>query len=279
MYTGRMPGMRAGRVALGAAIVTWAALAQPSAPPAFDVVSIKPSDPTKGMLGWLVYPGGRVRIGHASLANLIEDALEVQPYQVLGGPAWANADKYQYDIDARVPASSESSKWNPPYPASPMNAEQRQMLLTMLADRFQLKFHRETRQLPVYLLKKDSKKPGLEAPKDSNAFPWVGSATDGGMMLNTGIRGSNASMALLAERLEWYFERPVVDETAIKGSFDFKFEITPDGPTVTSARLARSPEVLSSIVTSLRGIGLQLKTSRGPVAMVVIDHAEKPSEN
>ena len=231
------------------------------------------------MLGWLVYPGGRVRIGHASLDNLIEDALELQSYQVSGGPGWVGDPKYQYDIDARVPASSESSKSNPPYPASPMNAEQRQMLLTLLADRFQLKFHRETRQLPVYLLKKGSDKPGLEAPKDQNAFPWVGSATDGGMMLNTGIRGSNASMALVAERLEWYFERPVIDETGIQGSFDFRFEITPDGPPITSSRLARSPEVLSSIVTSLHGIGLELKTSKGPVEVVVIDHAEKPSEN
>src|SRR5580704_2911769 len=57
-----------------------------AAPPAFDVASIKLSDPTKGMLGWLVYPGGRVRIGHASLVNLIEDALDVQSYQVSGGP-------------------------------------------------------------------------------------------------------------------------------------------------------------------------------------------------
>jgi uncharacterized protein (TIGR03435 family) len=69
---------------------------------------------------------------------LIEEALDVQSFQVSGGPHWIQVDRY--DIAAKPPASSKSSKANPPYPKAPPNAEQRQMLATLLADRFQLKF-------------------------------------------------------------------------------------------------------------------------------------------
>jgi hypothetical protein len=84
----------------------------------------------------------------------------MQPYQVSGGPQWIQVDRF--DLEAKPPASSPSRPANPPYPKAPPNAEQRQMLATLLADRFQLKFHRETRDCPVYQ---------LQPPKAPHDFP------------------------------------------------------------------------------------------------------------
>jgi len=248
-------------------------------PPAFEVASIKPSDPLHGSVLFSTYPGGRIRISHLTLKAMIAGALKVQSFQISNGPAWIDDQRYIYDIDARPPASAESSKSNPSSPKADLNEEQLQMVLTLLADRFQLKFHRETSEGPIFLLMKGNKPLKLAAPKDKDAFPWVGSATDQGMMTGTGIHGINASMPLLAESLMWYFERPVFDKTGIEGSFDFRYELPLEGPPITSSRLLRSPEVLSSIVTSAEAIGLKLETSKARVETIVIDHAEKPSPN
>jgi uncharacterized protein (TIGR03435 family) len=84
------------------------------------------------------------------------------------------------------------------------------------------------------------------------------------------MAGINASMQLLAERLMRYLGRPVMDQTGIKGSFDFKYEYVSDDP---------HPDVVSTILTSVEAVGLKLEASNGQVERIVIDHAEKPSPN
>jgi uncharacterized protein (TIGR03435 family) len=77
-------------------------------------------------------------------------------------------------------------------------------------------------------------------------------------------------MPVLGQRLSWYLQKPVFDQTGLKGFFDFRFEYATD---------EAQPDVTACIVTSLQGIGLKLKPSQGPVETIVIDHAEKPSAN
>lgn len=232
-------------------------------PRAFEVASVKPSPPT-GMVGYLTYPGGRVRLGHQTLEMLISDAFEVQTFQISGGPSWVRDVKYWYDIDARVPSSSESSKANPPNRGAPMNAEQREMLQTLLADRFQLRFHRETRESSAYFLVKGAKPLRLTEGKGPYSFV-VGIKS--GVINGDGIRGVNASMSLLASTLSQYLERPVLDETGIDGSFDFRYEYVVDDP---------HPDIAATIVTSVEEIGLKLKAGKAPMETIVIDQAEKP---
>jgi uncharacterized protein (TIGR03435 family) len=159
--------------------------------PAFEVVSIKPSNPQSGRMevnGFYTYPGGRV-VGHGcTLEYLIELTFDIQPYQLSGGPSWMNGDRFE--IEARPPASSLSSKANPLSAKAAPNAEQRQMLQALLADRFQLKFRREIKQGPVYLLLKGSGPLRLEAAKDQGKsdFSWVGSPR-GGMISGDGVGG------------------------------------------------------------------------------------------
>ena len=240
---------------------------QAAAPvPAFEVASIEPSPPT-GHLGNLTYPGGRVRFGHSPLQMLIGNALNVQPFQIVGGPGWVRTERYE--IDARVPASSESHKANPSVLNAPMNAEQREMLTALLADRFQLRFHRETRTGSVYFLKRGRKALKLENTKSPRDFEWVGSPHNGDVR-GDGIAGQSVSMPVLAERLSVYLGRPVLDRTEIKGQFDFRYDYVSGDP---------HPDVISTILTSVEEIGLKLESGRGPVETIVIDRAEQPSPN
>jgi uncharacterized protein (TIGR03435 family) len=235
----------------------------------FEVASVKPSGSSGGMIGWLVYPGGRVVIGHSTLQMLIEFAFDVQPFQVSGGPAWTRDYQYRYEIEARPPSASKSSQANPSTPKAPLNQEQREMLQALLIDRFNLQFHRETRQGPVYLLALGTRAPKLTEVKDKGEFEWVGSLQGAGIN-GDGLAGKNISMPVLAQRLSRYLKKPVFDQTGLKGFFDFRFEYATD---------EAQPDVTSSIVTSLQGIGLKLKPSQGPIATIVIDDAEKPSAN
>jgi uncharacterized protein (TIGR03435 family) len=236
--------------------------------PEFEVVSIR-LNPEPGIRGFITYPGGKIMCEFCTLKMLMMDAFDIQPFQILGGPSWSQTDGY--NIIAIPPSVSQSSKFNPPSPKSPLIEEQRQMLQALLRDRFQLRFHRENRTGPVYVLAKGNGKLRLQPAKDRNAFPWVGN-TIGGAINGDGIAGKNISMPLLATRLSRYFRRPVVDETGLKGVFDFQYDYYHGDE--------KSDEDLdASIITSLQEIGLKIKAAKGPVETIVIDHVERPSAN
>ncbi len=236
----------------------------PTGSRAFEVASIKLSPPA-GLLGYLTYPGGRVRFGHSTLEMLIENALDIQSFQIDGGPGWIHTDRY--DMDCRVPASSPSSKANPSVPNAPMNAEQREMLLTLLADRFQLRFHREVRTGPVYILAKGNRTLKLEPTATVSDFSWVGSPNNGDVR-GDGIAGKNVTMPILADRLSAYVGRPVLDRTGITGFYDFRYDYLSGDP---------HPDVISTIITSVGQLGLKLEAGKGPVETIVIDRAGKPT--
>jgi uncharacterized protein (TIGR03435 family) len=195
------------------------------------------------------------------------EAFDVRSYQVTGGPGWINDERY--DIIAIPPASSRSSKLNPPYPKVPPNPEQREMLQMLLMDRFQLKLHRVSKEGPVYVLVRGNRDPKLQDAKNKDDFPWAG-GFKGGAINGDGLAGQNISMPQLAARLSGYLDRPVVDQTGLKGSYDFKYEYSTDGSTF---------DVVSCIFASVQGIRLKLKPAKGPVETIIIDHVERPSEN
>jgi uncharacterized protein (TIGR03435 family) len=240
--------------------------------PQFDVATIKPFGKS-GIAGVLTYPGGRVVVGHMNLRMLLVFACGVQSYQVVGGPGWVDAD--YFNLEAKPPDASPSARLNPANPKLPMSDEQRQMLLALLIERFQLKFHVESREGPVYLLERGTGDLKLNPPKDPDAFPWVGGLEGGAITWGTGIAGQNVSMPLLAVQLGRYLQRPVIDKTGITGSFDFKFRTNDLDPTVP----VMGEDVINSIFASIRGIGLKLVPAKAPIVTIVIDHAEQPSPN
>jgi uncharacterized protein (TIGR03435 family) len=235
---------------------------------AFEVASVKPSGPQEHELnGFYTYPGGRVVGKGMWLSYLMQIAFNVQRFQIVGAPTWIDVDRF--NVEARPPASSKSSSANPPNKKSPPNDEQREMLQTLLMERFHMKFRRETSEGPVYLLTRTNKKLKLEEAKDKDAPSFVGGPVNG-MIVGNGIGGQNISMPELAKRLSRYMERPIFDRTGLTGSYDFKVEYAAGEP---------RPDVASSILVSIQELGLKLDSARGPVEKVVIERVEKLSAN
>jgi uncharacterized protein (TIGR03435 family) len=114
------------------------------------------------------------------------------------------------------------------------------MLQSLLMDRFQLQFHRETRQGPVYLLTLAKGPLKLNEVKNKGEFEWVGGLKGGGIN-GDGLAGENISMPVLAKRLSPYLQRSVFDETGLKGFFDFRIEY--GGPEAQRAQPSQRSEI------------------------------------
>jgi len=237
-----------------------------TATPDFEVASVKPAA-TREAGGVYTHPGGRVTFRGCTLQYLIEQAFDIQRFQVSGGPGWMQDERY--DIDAKPPASSKSSQWMPPYPKAPPNEEQRQMLQSLLVERFRLKYHSEAREGAVYILVKGNRALKLVDAKYKHVYPWAG-VIGGGAIMGDCLAGVNESMSDLARRLSRYLGRPVLDRTGLSGSFDFRTEYRSDD---------EHPDLITMILASVQDLGLKLEASKGPIDTIVIEHAERPSAN
>ena len=239
----------------------------------FEAASIKPSAPMgAGMvrMGVEMLPGGRISMSGASVKNLIQQAYGVREFQIVGGPSWLGSERY--DITAK-----------PEGAATPDQVKV--MLQALLADRFQLKFHRETKDLPTYALvvAKGGRKfhasaetPGPDRPKGTRM------RTERGQ-----INLEGAPMLALANQLGQILGRSVIDKTELQGNYDFKLEWTPDEgpPGVMRGPGGDGPPPAAdttgaSIFTAVQDqLGLKLESTKGPVEILVIEKAEKASEN
>lgn len=230
--------------------------------PSFEVASVKPAP--GGVAGFVTVSGGRMKCAYCNLDMLLIFAFDVQPYQIVGEPDWGH--RQGYSIDALPPDSSELRNLKLTSPTYALTTEQREMLQSLLMERFQLKSHRESKIGSVYVLTKGSGELKLRDPKDKDGTPGVWLSSDG-------LVGQDASMSLLAVRLSSILQRPVLDETGLSGSFDFKSDLLGNGPN------AEYQDIVASVLTSVQDMGLKLKSAKGPVETIVIDHVEQPSPN
>jgi uncharacterized protein (TIGR03435 family) len=222
---------------------------------AFEVASVKLTSHGRTADGWSysdvdIPSPGRLVATNGSLQELIVFAYQVKDYQ-LSGPDWLNSDAACYDIEAKAP------------PGTPKN-QMRLMLQTLLAERFKLALHRETRMLPVYALviAKNGQKMHEAGPDQPAGFNSQGGRE------KVRINSSKASMEDLAFRLSRDLDRPVLDRTGIKGSFRITLEWAREGD---------GPSVFSAIQQEL---GLKLESTKAPIEVLVIEHAERiPTEN
>lgn len=269
--------------------VASSAFGQPAASgPQFEVASIKPSAPGQPGMFIRAAPGGRLNINNMPLKEMIVMAWRIQPFQISGGPAWM--DSVHYDISAKP---EDAAKRND----IPL------MLQALLADRFQLKFHRETKELSVYALvlsNKDGKLgSGLTETKEGSCTPIdptkppqppepgkLPALGCGGMWMGPGtVKGAGIPIANLIPMLSRILGRTVIDKTELKGNFDISMQWTPDDSQALQfppdgPRPPPSDTTGPSIFTALQEqLGLKLESQKGPVEMFVVDHVEKPSEN
>jgi uncharacterized protein (TIGR03435 family) len=231
-------------------------------------------------------PGGRLTTTNSPLVFLIQKAYGVDPYQVVGGPAWISSEGY--NIEAKPEA----------------NTDQKQMWLmlqTLLADRFKLKLHRETKELPIFALTATKGGPKLPEPKGgpcsesmpppdvARRQPVAPPCGPGIFSAGTGLtmEGINLPMAKFTGFLGRLIGREVIDKTGFTRKFDLHLEFAFDdaiaGPhprrPVDSDQPA-DPAARPSIMTALQEqLGLKLESTKGPVEVLVIDSVERPAEN
>jgi bla regulator protein blaR1 len=244
---------------------------QTSAPPtpAFEVASIKPTNSQTRVIGMFTYPGGKLSIIRYTLKMLIHDAYSINDNQISGGPNWINEDLY--NVEAIAPAAAETSKFSPASPKTPPPPEMLLMLRTLLADRFQLKLHTESKMGSGFALVVAPHGAKLTETKNHDAFKVVSSGRTGKVERPDLIDAENASMAMFAAWLANAYRCPVLDQTGIKGDFDFKFEYASD-----TSEPDTGPSLFSVIQEQL---GLKLVSIKAPIEILVIDHVEKPSPN
>jgi uncharacterized protein (TIGR03435 family) len=242
------------RIIVTATLTSLAALGQ-----TFEVASIKPAKPGNRERGIVTNPGGRLDAKASTLKALVQFAYNVRPPQLAGGPNWFDVDRY--DIAAKADGAAKPDQL-------------RLMLQTLLADRFKLKVHRETKEMPVYALVAGRNEPKLRQVEAGN-----------GPLLTGAGRGQvtceRVSMQVFTRFLSQQVGRTVLDRTNLKGNFDFTLKWVPE----ERQSMAESPEVVNhadgpSIFTAVQEqLNLKLEATKGPVEIITVDHAEKPSEN
>jgi bla regulator protein blaR1 len=251
----------------------------------FESVFIQPNTTGKAMPPFNIIAGpdgnfvgfkfsnAEFRATHATLPQIIRMAYGVLDFQISGGPDWLSREKY--DVAARFLNGMEDAKfWSLPQDEQTSRMDQRRLeLQALLADRFRLVVHRETRQLPIYSLTIAANGPKLQKASPGDAYA-NGMKRRDGVPMGAGlwvpqsgvILGQGVSTAALAVHLSQQLGRVIVDNTGLSGKYDFKLQFAP-GKDQSTSLLSAIPEQL----------GLQLTPQTGPVEMIVIDRAE-PAE-
>jgi len=259
---------------LSAALAACAAFGQQaSGKYAFEVASIKvpdPSDPSQLRMTIASDPG-MVQYNNLALRDLIRIAYDVKIYQV-EGPDWI--DTTRFNVDAKLPAGVSDSHVP-------------EMLQTMLAERFGLVVHRETKDHAVLAL--IAAKGGAKLKAAENPIPESagGARRGGGLRVQVDdqgahIQATSATMGSLADMVSRFSEKPIVDQSGIEGQYDFDLVLSPEAlrPGRGGGMPEPTAEGAGTLYEAFGRYGLKLEPRKAPITMVVVDHMEKaPKEN
>jgi uncharacterized protein (TIGR03435 family) len=224
--------------------------------PSFEIATIKPSRPDDTNGGFQV-GGHRLLIQNQTLNDLIAFAYAIHQKQIVDGPPWLETQRFdivgQADVDG--------------YASLPQIQE---MLQKLLASRFNLKFHREKRELSIYAI--TLAKGGSKLTRHTGASNGLPSQSGGGS--GNGRRFTNNSMSDFALGMQDFLDRPVVDQTGLEGRYDFVLRWTPDDSNTDGPNQA--PGLFTAVQEQL---GLKMEPVKGQADVYAIEHVEKPSEN
>jgi uncharacterized protein (TIGR03435 family) len=249
------------------------------ADPSFEVATIKPNDSGATQMQGLVIRGRQFLTKASALQDLISFAYNVQSKQIVNGPDWINSDRY--DIEALPDAEGV-----------PNSHQIMVMIQKLMADRFQLKFHHEQREMSAYVLEVSKNGQKMTVNESKGQLPGLGFGPGTGGIT---LRAMNATMGDLTGFLQvLVLDRPVVDKTGLTGRYDLRCTFTPDdsqfnghpprlpSPPAADGAQASTPEVAAapSLYEAMdQQLGLKLTAEKTMVDVIVIDHVEKPSPN
>jgi uncharacterized protein (TIGR03435 family) len=254
--------------------------AVPSPPYEYEAATIKPSNGPGpwAKIGMWAAPDG-FSAWFITLQQIVSVAYGVERFQISGGPSWLPSERF--DIEAKMDAAAADA-------LEKLSKDQRvlaqqQMLQALLADRFKLTAHRETKELTIYTLDIAKGGPKLQEAKSGDTYPKMQ-----GSVLSGEVTAQAVPIAKLSRDLTQMLGHPVLDKTELKGVYDFKLQFTPDERLQPPSGLAPNERLpippadsdAPSLFDALREqLGLKLESGKGPVEVIVIDHVERPSPN
>jgi uncharacterized protein (TIGR03435 family) len=221
--------------------------------PAFEVASIKLNNSGSGR-GTETTGPGRVTFVNTNISSLIQQAFGIKGFQISGAPGWVTSD--QFDVSATTGTSKDLS-----------DIELEPYFESLLAERFHLRYHRETKEMQVY---------ALGVAKTGTKLTAHAGAGDNSTGINNGpakttMKSINISMSVFAGTLGGRLDRMVIDNTGLTGGYDLTLEWAPN-PSPDSTE----PSLFTALQEQL---GLKLESTKAPVEIIVIDNIERPSEN
>jgi uncharacterized protein (TIGR03435 family) len=227
--------------------------------PAFEVATIKPTGPSTDGHTHINYPpDDRFSATNITILSLMQWAYGIPERQILDGPSWLASTRF--DIQAKADIGDQIKSLS----SDQGNDLKRRMVQTLLADRFNLKLHQETRTLPAYDL--IVAKGGLKLQPTQSKGKSIGTS-------HTYFNGQGLTATSIAEELSKITGRVVVDKTNLADRYDFKLQWTPDDAPVTDNS---APSLFTAIQEQL---GLKLESAKEPVPVLVIDHIDPPTPN
>jgi|SRR6185437_11619927 len=236
----------------------------------FEVASLHPAQPNQPNSAIRPAPGGqRYLANNAPVTMMIMVAYRIKPEQVIGAPDWVNNDRW--DMDAKAEKASDSD-------------ELHVMLKNMLVDRCGLKFHLETKEMPIYALSVDKGAPKMTPhAAESAGVPWI-DQTLVKPPLQVRLHATAVDMPYFAFQLATRLDKPVTDMTNIKGDYDFDLTFTRELPPNVPADALVNGQPIDTSGPSLfealkQQLGLKLESRKGPATVFVIDAIHMPTEN
>lgn len=241
-----------------------------AAPPVFEAATIK-LNKSGSSSSQSSFKNGRYTATNIALKNLMNySAYGIPEPRILGGPKWLDSERF--DIEAKVDNSTVDQMRT-------LSREQRKlqmqaMFQQLLADRFKLSVHWETRELPVYALVIAKSGPKLQV----STKPGSGTSSGNGLFTAEGMTLAEIAQSLTQE-LATELGRVIIDKTGIAGRYDVTLKWTPESdgaPADNGTENSSGPSIFTAMQEQL---GLKLESAKGPVQVLVIDHVEMPSEN
>jgi uncharacterized protein (TIGR03435 family) len=242
-----------------------------SSSPSFDVTIVKPSKAGESGAD-SSFQNGRFVASNVLIKSMMQyQAYGIPQVQIVGGPKWLDSERF--DIEAK--ADDAVTEQLRTLDRDPRRRLTQGMFQQLLADRFKLAVHWETRELPIYALVVAKSKPLLQPAKHPDGGSHTSAST--GTFSAEGVTMTDLARSLTQE-LSGELGRVIVDKTGIEGRYDVALKWTPDEgqPSADNGSVDAGPSLLTAIQEQL---GLKLESSKGPVQVLVIDHVEMPTEN
>ncbi len=239
----------------------------------FEVASVKPSTTADdGRVAIQITPGGRWRATNVPLQLLLQIAYDLRPGQLTGAPSWIQTERY--DVEAKLDDSLG---------ANPKPEQMRPYLQNLIEKRFQFKSHRETKEMPVYILSVSKSGSKLKESDPAAQGPRI-------RMGRGQLSCTKVKTEMFARELSRQLGKPVLDQTDLKGDYDFELTWTPEGPGGDGgggsggpgpapggpAPGGEGPSVFTAIQEQL---GLKLDSKKAPIEIIVVDKIEKAEAN